>query len=554
MLQSYKIKKYIAIKWLLCCYLLFASFFLFSQSISQNPKREFRGVWIANVMNLDFPTSAKLSTAQQQKEFIAILDQHQKSKINAVIVQIRPSADALYFSAAELWSEWLTGKQGQMPTPFYDPLAFMIEETHKRGMEFHAWLNPYRAVADTAKLKNLHENHITKQKPTWFIDYGKNRIFDPAIPEVREYIANIVADIVRRYDVDGIHFDDYFYPYPIANQEFNDQKSFEKYNKAPNMVFQNKADWRRNNTNLLIEKVSNTIKNIKPYIKFGISPFPVWRNKQQDANGSNTTGGLTSYDHLFADIRLWLSKGWIDYIAPQNYFSHHAEKVPYRTLTEWWTKNTFGKHLYIGHAVYKLNGKEDSKWTDKAEIQQQVNFNRQQNNLHGSIYYSSTYITTNFEGFRDTLQQTLNKHFALVPPMLWKDNIAPNPPKNIEAFIAKNGILLHWQPTYEGQKNGKLSERNTEKPCYYVIYRFREGEVIDIENPAKIVGIHRKEDNFFIDTTLQGSGEYIYTITAVDRLHNESIASSAVKITYKDKGTWADFLLTFIEISKKFKQ
>jgi uncharacterized lipoprotein YddW (UPF0748 family) len=536
------------------CHLFFCNFSLFAQSISQNPKREFRGVWIVNVMNLDFPTSAKLTTAQQQKEFIAILDEHQKSKLNAVIVQIRPSADALYFSPTELWSEWLTGKQGVMPTPFYDPLTFMIEETHKRGMEFHAWLNPYRAMVDTAKVKNLHENHIIKTKPTWFIDYGKNKIFDPAIPEVREYLTSIVADIVRRYDIDGIHFDDYFYPYPIANQEFNDQKSFEKYNKAPNTIFATKADWRRNNVNLFIEKVSSAIKSIKPYIKFGISPFPVWRNKSQDINGSNTTGGLTSYDHLFADIRLWLSKGWIDYIAPQNYFSNHSEKVPYQVLTEWWTKNTFGKHLYIGHAVYKLNGKEDSKWTDKAEIQQQVVFNRQQTDLHGSVYYSSKYITTNFEGFRDTLRGTLNKHFALVPPMLWKDNTAPNPPKNIEAFIAKNGILLHWQTNYNGLKNGKLADRVIEKPNYYVIYRFLKGEMIDIENPAKIVGIHRKEDNFFVDTTLQGNGTYHYVITAVDRLHNESVASETVTVTYEDKGTWADFLFTFLELGLQYKE
>ncbi len=516
---------------------MFFHFFANSQTIEQKPKREFRGVWIANVMNLDFPSSTKLTSAQQQREFIAILDAHQKSKLNAVIVQIRPTADALYFSQNELWSEWLTGKQGTMPQPFYDPLTFMIEETHKRGMEFHAWLNPYRAIADTGKVKNLHENHITKQQPTWFIDYGKNRIFNPAIPEVREHIAAVVADIVRRYDIDGIHFDDYFYPYPIANQEFNDQKSFEIYNKT----FATKGDWRRNNTNLLIEKVSLAIKTIKPYIKFGISPFPVWRNKNQDINGSATTGGLTSYDHLFADIRLWLSKGWIDYIAPQNYFTTNFEKVPYKTLTSWWTKNTFGKHLYIGHAVYKLNGKEDSRWTDKAEILEQVRFNRQQTDLQGSAYFSSRYLTTNFEGFQDTLRNNLNPHFALVPQMLWKDNTAPNPPKNIEVLSAKNGVLLHWQLP-------DLTAIKSEKPTYYIIYRFEKNEVIDIENPKNIVAIHRREENFFVDTTIKGNGTYSYIITAADRLHNESISSDIAQITYKDKGTWADFLVTFTNI------
>jgi uncharacterized lipoprotein YddW (UPF0748 family) len=524
------------------CILLLIVIFLASntitaQTIEQNPKREFRAVWIANVMNLDFPSSAKLTTAQQQKEFIELLETHQKSKINAIIVQIRPSADALYFSKNELWSEWLTGQQGQMPFPFYDPLAFMVDEAHKRGMEFHAWLNPYRAMTDTAKAKNIHQNHITKQQTDWFVDYGRSRIFNPAIPEAREHIAEVVADIVRRYDIDAIHFDDYFYPYPIANQEFDDQKSFEKYGKT----FANKADWRRNNINLLIEKVSFTIKNIKPYVKFGISPFPVWRNKLQDSNGSETTGGLTSYDHLFADLRLWLSKGWIDYIIPQNYFTSNFDKVPYKTLTSWWTKNTFGRHLYIGHAVYKLNGKEDARWKDKGEIMEQVRFNRQQSNLHGSAYFSSKHLLTNLEGFQDSLRTTLHKHFALVPPMTWKDNIAPNAPQDVEVFAGQNGIILHWKTPIPNIKD--------EKPCYYVIYRFADNELIDIQNSKNIIGIHRKEENFFIDKSIAGNGKYSYVITALDRLHNESMASKVVSLQYKDKGTWADFLLTFMELA-----
>jgi uncharacterized lipoprotein YddW (UPF0748 family) len=514
-------------------------FFIFAQEAM--PKREFRAVWIAGVMNLDFPTSNRTSVEAQQLEFQAIADQHAKSKLNALIVQVRPSADAFYDSKHEFWSEWLTGKQGQMPKPYYDPLTFMIEETHLRGMEFHAWFNPYRAVADTGKMANLHSNHLVFRKPEWFIDYGKTKLFDPAIPEVREYIAELVVDVVRRYDVDGIHFDDYFYPYPIANQELNDQKSFEKYGKG----FASRADWRRNNINLLIEKIYKVIQETKPYVKFGISPFPVWRNKAQDSNGSETTGGLTTYDHLFADTRLWLSKGWIDYIAPQNYFSINSEKVPYKNLTTWWTQNTFGKHLYIGHAVYKLNGKEDSRWTNKSEIIEQIRFNRQQPTILGSAYFSSKYLTTNFEKFQDSLRALVYPYFALVPKMDWKGTKKTSPPQNLQAFSAKNGVLLHWQAPENKQEKGKIVRKIDEKPAYYVIYRFAKEEIVSIESPKNIVAIHRNKDNFFVDKDLKND-TYTYLITSVDRQHNESLASEKIMIDYKDGGTWADFLLTFI--------
>ncbi len=537
------------------CYLQYSV--TFAQEI---PKREFRGVWVAGVMNLDFPTSNRQTVEAQQLEFQRLADQHAAANLNALIVQIRPSADAFYYSPHEFWSEWLTGKQGQLPKPYYDPLAFMVDETHKRGMEFHAWFNPYRAVADTSKLQNLHPQHLVFKKPEWFIDYGKTKLFDPAIPEVREYIAEIIADVVRRYDIDGVHLDDYFYPYPLANQEFNDQKSFEKYGKG----FANKADWRRNNINLLIEKIYKVIQENKAYVKFGVSPFPVWRNQSQDPKGSATTGGLTSYDHLFADTKLWLEKGWIDYIAPQNYFSIQSEKVPYKTLTTWWTANAAGKHLYIGHAVYKLNGKEDSRWTSKGEICDQIRFNRQQKNLQGSAFFSSKYLTTNTEKFQDSLRQVLYPYPALVPTMDWKASSPPQPPKNLQAFQAKQGVLLHWQSPDNQliakkiniqSLNTTTSKKNSLvlPPAYYVIYRFEANEVLTIDNPQKIVAIHRAKDNFFIDKNLP-NGTYTYLITAADRLHNESLASEKVTIQYQDGGSWADFLITFAEVAKKIAE
>lgn len=276
---------------------LSAAFFFHSLAHAQTaPKREFRAVWIASVANIDWPSQKGLSSVTQMEEFRYILEEHQKNGMNAVIVQVRPTADALYPSQLELWSSWLTGKQGQEPNPPYDPLAFQIEEAHQRNMEFHAWFNPYRATFDTISA-NLSPQHITRTKPEWFIQYGDKIYFNPGLPEVRNYITRIILDVVRRYDVDGVHFDDYFYPYAIPNKPFPDDSTFARY---PN-GFKNKDDWRRHNVDLLIKMVSDSLQATKPYVKFGISPFGVWKNKSAiDPDGSDTKAGSPTYYALYA--------------------------------------------------------------------------------------------------------------------------------------------------------------------------------------------------------------------------------------------------------------
>ena len=278
-------------------------------SFSQ-PNSEFRGVWIATVDNIDWPHKGVYTAYSQKLDFIRQLDMHKQNGMNAVIVQVRPSADAFYPSALEPWSEWLTGKQGRSPSPYYDPLQFMIEETHKRGMEFHAWLNPYRANYDV-RSASIASNHITKIHPEWFLTYGGKKYFDPGNKEAQQHVINVVKDIVKRYNVDAIHMDDYFYPYRIPNKEFPDNASYKKSGTSLS-----KGDWRRSNVDSIIKALNAVIKAEKPYCKFGISPFGVWRNKEADPDGSNTQAGQTNYDDLYADILLWLKQGWVDYVAP----------------------------------------------------------------------------------------------------------------------------------------------------------------------------------------------------------------------------------------------
>ncbi len=260
-------------------------------SFAQSPKREFRAAWIATVSNIDWPSKPGLPSVQQQQEFINRLDMLKSIGCNAVIVQVRPASDALYQSKIEPWSRYLTGKQGQPPFPFYDPLTFMIEEAHKRNMEFHAWFNPFRALTDSKKNPNP-SSHITYTHSDWIINYGGKAYIDPGVPEAREYVINVIMDVVKRYNIDAVHLDDYFYPYRITNVEFGDSKSYQRFRES----FVNKDDWRRHNVNLFVTTLNSNIKSVKSYVKFGISPFGVWRNASKDPQGSNTRGGQTCYD------------------------------------------------------------------------------------------------------------------------------------------------------------------------------------------------------------------------------------------------------------------
>ena len=302
--------------------LFFTAFFV-TYCTSQT-KPEFRGVWVATVDNIDWPTRGVYNSDSQKVDFIRLLDMHKRNGINAMIVQIRPASDAFYPSPYEPWSQWLTGMQGRPPLPYYDPLAFMIDETHKRGMAFHAWMNPYRAEFSIGTA-TLSPTHITKIHPEWFLVYGDKRYFDPGNKSAQQYVANVVEDVVARYDVDAIHFDDYFYPYRIPGREFPDNKSFQQYGNGLT-----KEDWRRSNTDSIIALLSRVIKAANKKCEFGIAPFGVWRNADKDSiNGSHTNGATSNYDDLYADILLWLKK-WLDRLcgAP----ALLGDRPPYRFL------------------------------------------------------------------------------------------------------------------------------------------------------------------------------------------------------------------------------
>jgi len=391
---------------------------ILSTGLSFAQKPEFRGAWIASVVNIDWPSAKGLPSDQQQSEFIKILDMHKRNGLNAVVVQIRPAGDAIYKSDYEPWSEYLTGTQGKAPDPYYDPLTFMIEEAHKRGLEFHAWLNPYRAVFNI-RTSSVAANHPSRLHPEWFVNYGDGtsvtKYFDPGIPEVRKFVTNVVRDIVHRYDVDGIHMDDYFYPYRIPGKEFPDQKSFAKYGMG-----MQKDAWRRSNCDTIIVQIQRAIREEKPWVKFGISPFGVWRNKSQDPRGSETQAGQTNYDDLYADVLLWLEKGWIDYVTPQLYWSIGHLKADFLTLLDWWADRTYGKHCYIGVSVFETGTNSVRK--DPTQLPRMMNAIRNKKNVHGVIFYKSSSFKNNPNGFNDALRDFYFKEPAVVPAMDWLQN------------------------------------------------------------------------------------------------------------------------------------
>jgi len=391
-------------------------------SAQQLPHYEFRGVWVATVDNIDWPSKKGLPVSEQKAEFMRLLDMHQRNGMNAIVMQIRPVTDAFYPSQYEPWSEFLTGTQGKPPSPYYDPLKFMIAETHKRGMEFHAWINPYRAVFNVTS-SSIAPTHVTRLFPKWFLTYGGKKYFDPGLPEAQEHVNRVIKDIVERYAVDAIHFDDYFYPYRIPGKEFPDNESFAKYGNG-----MTRDDWRRSNVDTIIKMLYQTIRTTNPRVKFGISPFGVWRNRNKDANGSNTTAGQTNYDDLYADILLWLRKGWIDYVAPQLYWEIGHKLVDYHILLDWWSRYSYGKQLFIGQGIYRALESRTGAWKSTTELPNQIIALRNNENVQGSIYFSSKSFARNPNGWSDSLRNNYYALPALVPPMKWIDSIPPLKP------------------------------------------------------------------------------------------------------------------------------
>lgn len=502
--------------------LLFISFFTFLLSNAQ-PKYEFRAVWIATVDNIDWPSYGNTNTENQKAEFIRILDMHQRNGMNAVVVQVRPSGDAFYPSQYEPWSQWLTGTQGKPPSPYYDPLQFMIEEAHKRGMEFHAWCNPYRAVFNI-RSSSIAANHISRIHPEWFLTYGDKKYFDPANKAAQDFVVDVIRDIVKRYDVDAIHMDDYFYPYRIPGKEFPDAASYARSGSKLN-----KDDWRRSNVDSIIRKLSNVIKEENKLCRFGISPFSVWRNKDKDpVRGSDSRAGQTNYDDLYADILLWLEKGWIDYVTPQLYLEIGHDKIAYEKLLDWWSRNSFGRHIYIGHGLYRVEERA-AAWKNTNELPNQIKLLRRYPNVQGSVYFSSRSFNRNPNGWNDSLQNNYYKYPALLPPMRWVDNEKPWAPI-VEKKITNNIIEFNVKP----------DPRNLVAIKYYVVYKYAvDSHTETFGNiPQYMNRVVVKPEGFTLTDTLASSQfSYRYVITAVGKNNNES-EMSEIAIVVQPDGKW----------------
>jgi uncharacterized lipoprotein YddW (UPF0748 family) len=475
---------------------------------AQHPfNREMRGAWVATVNNIDYPSAAGLTPEQQRTEWINLLGTFKKMGLNTVVVQVRAASDALYPTTLAPWSRFLTGTEGQEPTPYYDPLQFMIETAHERGFEFHAWLNPYRATtgSDTTKLAM---NHVFYKHRNWIKYYGGKYYLNPALPEVRQHIGDIVADIVSRYAVDAIHFDDYFYPYKAKDEIYNDAAEYQQY--GINQGFSDVYEFRRSNVNALILYVSQRIKEANPDVQFGISPFAVWRNKSTDPIGSDTQAGIQSYDDQSADVRYWLSQGWIDYVVPQNYWHIGFTVADHAKVTDWWSKNSFGRNLYMGLAAYKVGDDKQVAWLDPNELSRQVELNRQTDFVEGVMFYNTSSLIKNKLSFRDSIE---NRAFGF--PAIWPAHIGPYL-QPAHPFWKRFGSSNH-KPAIVW----RTEKANDEVvPYYYAIYRSngRNADVFSDSNLLAITPIGMQL-NRFVDTTAIKGQVYTYQIVSLSRHH-----------------------------------
>lgn len=383
--------------------------------------RELRGAWVASVWNIDWPSQRSLTPAQQQAEFIALVDKLQAMHFNTLVFQVRPEGDAFYASTLEPWSYWLTGTQGKAPEPFYDPLEFAIAQCHQRNIELHAWFNPYRART-SANTVNVRP-HLAATHPDVVYPWGNQLWMDPGAKVVQDRTYAVIMDVVKRYDIDGIHLDDYFYPYPISGQTFPDDKTYQAYRAAGGTLAL--ADWRRDNVNQLIQRIASGIRATKPHVKFGISPFGIYRPGQPPQ-----IKGLDAYDQLYADSLKWLQQGWVDYLAPQLYWRIDPPAQSYSALLTWWVdQNTQRRHLYPGNNLALLV--EASQ--DTSEIERQIEITRQlQPKLAGgNLFYSMKSLAANRSGIGDRLKTALYKLPSLAPVMPWLPGTPPPPPRAI---------------------------------------------------------------------------------------------------------------------------
>ncbi|WP_328882803.1 glycoside hydrolase family 10 protein [Streptomyces sp. NBC_00299] len=367
--------------------------------------REMRGVWVATVANRDWPSKQGLSADEQRAELITHLDTAVERRLNTVILQVRPTADALWPSPYEPWSQVLTGTQGE--DPGWNPLGTAVEEAHARGLQLHAWFNPYR-IANHTDLGRLAESHPAREHEDWVVTYGGKLYYNPGLPDVRAFVQRAMLDAVERYPLDGVHFDDYFYPYPVAGQSFDDDEAYDRYGGG----FTVRADWRRDNIDKLVLEMADAIRQIRPTTQFGISPFGVWRNAGTDPLGSDTRGGVETYDDLYADTRKWVREGWIDYICPQLYWNIGFAAADYAELVPWWAEVARGSRtkLYVGEALYKAGDPaQPAAWQNPAELSRHLTLAKEHAEVGGHVYFAAKEVATDRIG---TMARVVADHYG----------------------------------------------------------------------------------------------------------------------------------------------
>lgn len=483
--------------------------FAFHLSLSSNaqrdyPKREFRGAWIQCVngqyLGKSMPELRSMLSSQ--------LDVLQSAGINAIMFQVRAEGDALYRSAYEPWSRYLTGQQGQAPADGWDPLGWMIEQCHQRGMECHAWINPYRAK--TKGTTALAPNHPVQMHPNWMFRYGDLYIFNPALEECRTYTCAVIEDIITNYDVDGLHMDDYFYPYPEAGLEIPDLAEFYHDSRG----FKKIEDWRRDNVNLLIRDIHNLIHKKRPWVKFGISPFGIYRNNPQGVNSpeGSATNGTQNYDDLYADILLWQEKGWVDYLIPQIYWNIGTKAADYDVLCHWWNDYCNNRPLFIGQDVERTVKEGDPQNPQTHQMARKYAIQRSLPNIGGSCQWYAAAVVNNPANYRTMLQQQYHRYPALQPLMRFIDSKAPKKASKAKIEIEDGQIYLTWK--------APKGKKEMDRAIQYVIYKFAPGETPDINtDDATHIAAITRDTRYPLGTGLAG---YTFVITALDRLHNES--------------------------------
>ena len=489
--------------WIQLCFpavLLLAILPVTHAQVAEPPKHEFRAAWIATVYGLDWPQQGA-GESQQKGDLRQLLDHLQNAGINAVIFQVRSIGDAMYGSNFEPWSHYLTGRQGR--DPGYDPLAFVIEESHSRGMELHAWFNPYRVNNGTSFTPA--DNHVTVTHPEWTYKAGPLTLLDPGKEDVRNYVVSIIMDVARRYNIDGVHFDDYFYPYPPNQITTQDSQTFQTESRG----FMSLFDWRRDNVNLLVAQIADSLRSFDSAIKFGISPFGIWKN-----NVPPGIRGLDAYSVIYADATAWIRQKTIDYLAPQLYWPFGGAQA-YEKLAPWWADQIDDRHLYPGHGLYRT---EASSPISPMEIPNQVAFNRDYWGIHGSIFFRARHIAPGRGGnFAQTMRDGLYQYPALTPSMDWKDQTVPAAPLNLVASQDGGAILLKWDPPDEA-------------PARYTVYRVRSESEPDVTTAAQdarnLIAIAGKTT--VIDIPSADAEKHWYFVQSVSSNSIESDPSNAV--------------------------